>query len=122
MIIVEGIHHINIAVTNLSVSSKFYSDLFDFEITDNSHSNYISISLEPITVNLVQTEKVDNQLSGLQKPTLSFEMDVDDFTDAINEIEEKEINIIKGPEVIENGESLLFADPDNNLIEIFYKS
>ncbi|MCB1191500.1 MAG: VOC family protein [Leptospiraceae bacterium] len=122
MIIVEGIHHINIAVTNLATSSKFYSDLFDFEITDNSHSNYVSISLEPITVNLVQTEKVDNQLSSLSKPTLSFEMDVDDFTDAISEIEEKEIKIIKGPESIENGESLLFADPDNNLIEIFYKS
>lgn len=122
MIIVEGIDHVSIAVTNLSASAKFYSDLFDFEVLDDSNSKFTIMTLDPIKVKLVQVDKVENQLSGSVTPVLSFVMDVDDFTEAISEIEEKGIKIVKGPESDGKGESLVFKDPDNNLIEIFYQS
>ena len=123
MIIVEGVNHINLAVTDLKAAVKFYSDLFDFEVIDDSHKGYVVMSLDPIKVKLIKVEKVENQLTGLKQPTISFILDVDDFTEAITEIEEKELQIVRGPEATEGGgETLIFKDPDNNLIEIFYIS
>lgn len=122
MIIVEGVHHINIPVTDLAASKKFYSELFDFEIIDDSHKNYVIMGLDPIQVKLNKQDKVENSLSDSLIPMVSFSMDVDDFTDAIAELEEKKIKIIKGPEGLDDGEFLVFADPDNNLIEVFYQS
>jgi predicted enzyme related to lactoylglutathione lyase len=123
MIIVEGVNHINLAVTDLKAAVKFYSDLFDFEVIDDSHKGYVVMSLDPIKVKLIKVDKVENQLTGLKHPTISFILDVDDFTEAITEIEEKELQIVRGPEATEGGgETLIFKDPDNNLIEIFYIS
>ena len=121
MIIVEGISHVNIGVTDLEVSSKFYADIFDFEVIDDKDSNSVTMTLDPIKIKLIKLDKVQNQLSSMSFPTLSFILDVDDFTEAISELEEKSIKIVKGPEGIEDGECLYFKDPDNNLIEIFYK-
>lgn len=121
MIIVEGIDHINIAVTDLEEAAKFYSDLFDFEILSDREGESITMTLDPIKICLQKAEKVQNQLTQLGLPTLSFTMDVDDFTEAINEIESKGIKIAKGPEGVDGGESLLFSDPSGNLIEIYYQ-
>jgi len=121
MIIVEGVNHINLAVSDLKASVKFYSDLFDFEIIDDSHKGYVVMTLDPIKIKLIKVDKVENQLSAIKQPSLSFIMDVDDFTEAITEIEDKKISIVRGPEATESGgETLIFKDPDNNLIEIFY--
>ncbi|MCB1176111.1 MAG: VOC family protein [Leptospiraceae bacterium] len=122
MIIVEGISHVTLAVKDLSASVKFYSDIFDFEIIDDSHKGYVVMTLDPIKVKLVQVDKVENYLSALNIPSISFGMDIDDFTDAIGELEEKSIEIVKGPEGFDGGETLAFKDPDNNLIEIFYQN
>jgi catechol 2,3-dioxygenase-like lactoylglutathione lyase family enzyme len=122
MIIVEGISYVTLAVSDLSASVQFFSDIFDFEIVDDSHKGYVIMTLDPIKVKLVKVDKVENHLAKLKIPSISFEMDVDDFTEAITELEEKGITIVKGPEAIENGESLIFRDPDNNLVEIFYQS
>ncbi|MBE7412585.1 MAG: VOC family protein [Leptospiraceae bacterium] len=121
MIIVENIDHINIAVTDLESSAKFYSELFDFEVLNNRDNESILMTLDPIKIKLIKIDKVKNQLTELGLPTLSFTMDVDDFTEAINEIEAKKIKIEKGPEEIDGGESLLFSDPSGNLIEIYYQ-
>ncbi|MCB1142590.1 MAG: VOC family protein [Leptospiraceae bacterium] len=121
MIIVEGIDHLNLAVTDLQKSVAFYSEIFDFEIEDDAHRGYVVMTLDPIKIKLVKVDKVENPLSALNIPQFSFVMDVDDFTEAITEFEAKGIEIVKGPETTENGgETLLFKDPDNNLIEIFY--
>lgn len=121
MIIVEGIDHINIAVKDLEDSSKFYTDIFDFEIIEDSNKKFILMSMDPIKIKLIKVDNYENNLSQIQIPAISFGMDEDDFTEAIEELEEKKIKIVRGPESIENGESLIFADPDNNLIEIYYK-
>jgi catechol 2,3-dioxygenase-like lactoylglutathione lyase family enzyme len=118
MIIVEGINHVSLPVTNLKASIKFYSDLFDFEVIDDSSKDYVYMTLDPIQVKLIKVDKVE-QVNKF--PTISFAMDVDDFTEAIEEIEEKEIKIEKGPEGTDSGEMVVIKDPDGNLIELYYQ-
>jgi catechol 2,3-dioxygenase-like lactoylglutathione lyase family enzyme len=119
MIIIEGIDHISIPVTNLKVSSKFYSDLFDFEVTEKTDT-YMLLFHEVISIRLVLTDAVNTSASSKLIPLLSFSMDVDDFTEAISELEASSIKILKGPETTNEGEYIIFPDPDNHLIEIFY--
>ncbi len=118
--IIESLDTVSIVVKNATASAKFYSDLFDFEIEDDSNKKSILLNLEPIKLRLVQVDDPANPLSAGSNPVLSFAMDEDDFTDAINEIEDKKIKIVKGPEALGKGESLTFSDLDNNLIEIYY--
>lgn len=122
MIIVEGIDHINIPVSNLNKSVEFYSDIFDFEIIGEQTENSVILSLDPIKIKLNKLPEVKNSLTEKNLPSLSFILDIDDFTEAISELETKDIKIQKGPESTPDGESLTFGDPDNNLIEIFYKN
>ena len=121
MIIVEGIDYISIPVTNPEASADFYADLFDFEVIGDKAGNKVRLVLDPYQLQLVKLDSTENPISSANIPVISFAMDVDDFTEAINEIESKDIAIVKGPEANgKGGESLMFADPDNNLIEIFY--
>ncbi len=68
--------------------------------------------------------KVDKGAIPTKKPkvpVLSFRLDVDDFSDAITELERKKIHIVEGPITTSKGESLLFQDPSGNLIELYYE-
>ncbi|MDF3818452.1 VOC family protein [Leptospira sp. 96542] len=116
MIIVEGIGHVSIPVSQLEPSIEFYRDIFDFELETKKESEAI-LSLDSFKIKLVKTEVADRSLA-----VLSFVMDVDDFTEAIEELEEKNVKIVKGPEGTDSGESLTFLDPSQNLIEIFYSN
>lgn len=116
MIIVEGLDHVNIPVTNLEASKVFYSELFDFEVEEED-AEAVVMGLDSHRLRLVKV----SDCSPLPFPVVSFIMDVDDFTEAITEMEEKEISIVKGPEGSSKGEYLIFADPDKNQIEIFYQ-
>ncbi|MDX1959076.1 MAG: VOC family protein [Leptospiraceae bacterium] len=118
MIIVEGINHISLPVTNLKASTQFYSDLFDFEVIDDSSKEYVYMTFDPIQVKLIKVDKLEQTYKF---PVVSFAMDVDDFTEAIEEIEEKGIKIEKGPESTDTGESIVIKDPDGNLIELYYQ-
>lgn len=106
---------INIPVSNLEASSDFFSDLFDCEVLESSEE-IIILSFEPVRIKLHLTK----DFSPLAIPIVSLGMDVDDFTEAIQELEDKDIQIKTGPESNGNGETLTFEDPDGNLIEIFY--
>ncbi|MCB1160097.1 MAG: VOC family protein [Leptospiraceae bacterium] len=117
--ILEGLDHISVAVTDLQRSIAFYTDVFDFEELEKDDTNSF-LSFGPFKIKLVKTEKVENHLTAMGQPVMSFGMDVDDFTEAIQELEVRGLKIFEGPEVSGEGEYLLFGDPDNNLIEIFY--
>ncbi|BDA80466.1 dioxygenase [Leptospira kobayashii] len=117
MIIVEGIGHVNIPVTQLDASIEFYREIFDFEVETKKDAEAI-LSLDSFKIRLVKsTISPDQTLAAL-----SFVMDVDDFTEAITELEEKNVKIVRGPESTDSGESLTFADPNQNLIEIYYEN
>jgi catechol 2,3-dioxygenase-like lactoylglutathione lyase family enzyme len=116
MIIVEGLDHVNIPVSNLDTSKDFYVDLFDFEVEEED-GDAVIMGLDSHKLRLIKVDSVDPR----PFPLVSFIMDVDDFTEAISEMEAKDIKIVLGPEGNSKGEYLVFSDPDSNQIEIFYQ-
>ncbi len=120
MILLEELHHVSLGSTNILETIKFYQGLFDFEIIEQSEQHAI-LRLSTFNIRFNQIPGYHCTVKNPGETSLAFVLDVDDFTDALTELEEKEIEIIKGPLAIEKGESLLIADPDGHLIELFYQ-
>jgi metallothiol transferase len=119
MIIIESLNYIALTVSSLDNSIEFYKDLFDFEVIHKySDAGKAIIRMGDILIELNEVEgyKVaENSLSSI-----GFYVDEEDFEDALNEIEEIEIEIVYGPENIRNGQAVIFLDPDGNRIELSY--
>jgi catechol 2,3-dioxygenase-like lactoylglutathione lyase family enzyme len=117
MIVIESISYLGLTVSNLENSIKFYRDLFDFEVIENN-SNQALIKEGEIIISLNEVEKFKIQEN--LKNRVSFIVDEDDFEDAVDELNEKKIPIVSGPENIRKGQSVVFLDPDGNHIELCY--
>lgn len=117
MIVIESINHLGLTVSNLENSIKFYKELFDFEVVENN-ANQAIIREGDIHISLFQEENYKSQ--EYTKNRISFYIDEDDFEDAVDELKEKGIPIIYGPENIRKGQSVVFLDPDSNQIELSY--
>lgn len=120
LMLLEGLHHISLGSSDLNRSVRFYTEVLDFELAEQTDGHAI-VSLDPVDLRLNYIEGYKNHTDHPGMFSLAFILDVDDFTQAIQEIENNKVQIIKGPLMIEGGESLLIADPDGNLIELFYK-
>ena len=117
MIVIESINHFGLTVSNLENAIKFYKELFDFEIAE-SNTREAFIKEGDILICLNEEENYKNQEGT--KNRICFFIDEDDFEDAIDELKEKDIPIIYGPENIRKGQSVIFLDPDGNQIELCY--
>jgi metallothiol transferase len=117
MIVIESINYLGLTVSNLENAIKFYKELFDFEVIENS-SNQAIIREGDIFLSLYEVENYKNQENS--KNRISFILDEDDFEDAVDELKAKNIPIIFGPENIRKGQSVVFLDQDANQIEICY--
>ena len=119
MIVIEGVNYIGLTVSNLEESTRFYRDLFDFDVVDKmSGAGQAFLRMGEMLIAL-------NEEEGFQSPensgyAISFFVDEEDFDDALEELEEKEITIVHGPENIRNGQTVVFVDPDGNKIELSY--
>jgi len=119
MIVIEGLNHYGITVSNLERSIKFYRDYFDFEIIDRiSTPEQAYIRMGDIIIGLQEVEGY--RASDDLKHRISFSVDEEDFEDALDEIESSEIEIVYGPEHIRNGQTVIILDPDGNQIELTY--
>lgn len=119
MIVIEAMDHIGITVSNLDKSIDFYRELFDFEIVEKfADTRQAFLRVSDIMIGLFEVEGYKN-VDGTRNH-LSFFIDEEDFDDAVDEIQEKEIPIIYGPENIRKGKSVIFLDPDGNQIELCY--
>jgi metallothiol transferase len=119
MIVIEALDHIGISVSNLDKSIEFYRDLFDFEIVEKfGDTRQAFLRVADIMIGLYEVDGYKNQDNT--KNHLSFYVDEEDFDDALDEINAKEITVIFGPENIRKGRSVIFLDPDGNQIEICY--
>ena len=119
MVLLEGLHHISLGSADIKRSISFYQDVLDFDVVEESERHAV-LHLDPVSIRINLIEGYKNTLKNPGEMSLSFILDVDDFTAAINELEEKSIEIIQGPVMIEGGESILISDPDGNFIELFY--
>ena len=119
MIVIESVNHIEITVSALEGSVKFYKDLFDFEVIENiSNSGQAFLKMGDILISL--TEVSGYKSSKDSKNCISFYVDEEDFEDAIDELDESGITVVYGPENIRKGKRVVFADPDGNHIELSY--
>lgn len=117
MIVIESINYVALTVSNLENSIKFYKELFDFEVIENN-ANQALIREGEIVIRLNEIEKFKVQSDS--KNMVSFILDEDDFDDAVDEINEKNLTIVSGPENIRKGQSIVILDPDGNQIELCY--
>ncbi|MBN2041420.1 MAG: VOC family protein [Spirochaetes bacterium] len=117
MIVIESINHMGLTVSNLENSVKFYKDLFDFEVIENNDQQAV-IKEGDIILTLYEVGNYKNQESS--KNRVSFAVDEDDFEDAVDELNQKDIPIVFGPENIRKGQMVVFLDPDGNQIELCY--
>ncbi|MBP7584737.1 MAG: VOC family protein [Spirochaetes bacterium] len=119
MIVIEALDHIGITVSNLDKSIEFYRDLFDFEIVEKfGDTRQAFLRVGDVMLGLYEVSGYRNQ-DGT-KNHLSFYVDEEDFDDAMDEINDKGITVVFGPENIRKGKSVIFLDPDGNQIEICY--
>ncbi|MCS6984059.1 MAG: VOC family protein [Leptospiraceae bacterium] len=116
MIVVETLAHINIPAVDIKKSLDFYTLFLDFEEVEQSQDEAV-VSFNSVNLRLYRNDK----WKPAAYPVLSFILDVDDFTEALQEIESREIPIVTGPFEIEGGESVYIQDPAGNLIELFYQ-
>jgi catechol 2,3-dioxygenase-like lactoylglutathione lyase family enzyme len=115
MVIIETLSHINMPAKNLQKAVEFYTQFLDFEVVEET-DNFALVSFDNLHVRL------DNSIEPYAKvPVLSFLLDVDDFTEALQEVEQGEVSIAKGPFEIEGGESVHLVDPNGNLVELYYR-
>ena len=119
MIVIESINHIVLTVSDLESSISFYKDLFDFEVVDKlSNSGQAFLKMGDIIIALSEVEGYSGD--GTTENCVSFYVDEEDFEDALDELEDADIEIVYGPENIRNGQSVVFLDPDGNRIELSY--
>ncbi len=120
MIVIENLDHISLGSANLDRTIEFYKDILDSEVLQKT-DKFVLMELDRI---IIKFNYIPNYKFFIENPaafTISFSLDVDDFTDAIIELEKKNIKIFHGPVPIEGGESLLIQDPDGHWIELKYK-
>lgn len=117
MIVIESVGHIGISVSNLEEAIKFYKDLFDFEIIEKEGSqNVAMMRVGDITIGLYEVKGY--RCDEKSQTRISFNVDEEDFEDAVDEIEARGIPVLYGPEELKRGKTVIFADPDGNKIEI----
>lgn len=121
MVVLEALQSINVSSKDLKVSQEFYTNFLDFEVVGETlikaeTSDSILLNFQNIQILLFQSEEPYTNKS----PFLSFILDIDDFTDAIQEIENKNVPIVDGPKILNSGETIHISDPSGNVIEFYY--
>lgn len=119
MVVIESFHHINLYASDIQKSIEFYTMFLDFEVLQEEES-FALVTFDSLTLKLRNQGPVPKPYEDGDVPLLSFILDVDDFTDALQESEETNIQVLSGPNAIQHGESIVIQDPGGNLIELFY--
>jgi len=116
MIIIETIDHISLSVSDIEKSIEFYRENFGFDLTEHaSGSPEAFLQVADIKLRLFREESGKVAKTG---GYVAFYVDEEDFEDAIDEIEDSELEIISGPENIRNGKKVVISDPDGNKIAL----
>ncbi len=125
----DGVHHIGLNVRDLDRAEAFYTQVLGFEVTERYAESIRHIMLaspgEPSAtakVHLFEAKDLDMQaaletLSSEGYAHIAFGTTRERFPGIIEELQKNGVSF-KGPLVMGKGESVHFADPDGNSLEI----
>ena len=82
MILLENMHHISLGTSNLEKSIRFYCDLFEFEVLEEEANKFAVLRLVNFCIRLNYIPSYTCALQNPGESSMSFILDVDDFTDA----------------------------------------
>ena len=118
MIKTNGLNHIALKVKDPERTARFYTDLFNMEIT-RSTPEMIFLktvgSTDMMTLNRSQAEVTPEQ--GMVH--FGFIVEPDQFDAALTTIQAKATPIVSGPGTRDQGRYVFIADPDGYTVEIF---
>lgn len=119
MVIIEGFDFSTLTVSDLEYSIQFYEDNFDFEVVQkDSETGRVILKVNDILIGLIESK--DYRPHPQSRTKLTFYIDPDDFSDALDEVENKGLELTDKNINQRKGESFTLKDPDGYLIEICY--
>ncbi len=119
MVFIETFEHLALASSNLQETKKFYADLLGFEILEETDE---ALKLQLGTLNLLFSLVSDYTGNKELKNRIVFVLDTDEFTEALQELEEKNIELLEGPITTPGGEAIYLEDPDSHILELTYQA
>ena len=117
MIVIESLNYVNIPAEDIEKSLEFYTMFLDFEKIKEGEKEAIISFDDKLMVRLYKARSGDR----FDFPILSFVLDIDDFTEALQDIETEGVTIASGPSETPNGEHVLIKDPAGNILELYYE-
>ena len=116
--------HCGFQVKNMDDAIRFYTDKLLFKldfrgVNDEEQEEYAFLSLGNARLELIQDLVNKYEPAEIKKPFCPhFCIEIDDMEKAVLDLKAKNIRILRGPLIIENGETwIYFADEDNNVLE-----
>jgi len=122
---VERYDHVAFRVSNMDVAIEFYAQKLGFtlcsrQVNEQEGEEYAFLALGDLRLELIQDLRQAEYRGPEIKPPYCphLALETDDMEQAVACLRERDVPIIRGPLVIEGGETwVYFADPDHNVLE-----
>ena len=122
MIKTRGVCHFTIAVTDTQISTAFYTDILGLKLLNANHDRgMVFLDSAGDCIVLIKT---NTTISPVRQRDAhhAFHVDSDDFESVVQELKDKEIEILLEDErkdkAVVTGRSVYIPDPDGNVIEL----
>ncbi len=118
MITTNGLNHLALPVKDPERSARFYTDLFNMEITSSSPE---MVFLKTIgSTDMIALNRSESELpSDRQTMHFGFRVDPAQFDEALKTIEEKSVKLVSEPGRRSIGRYVFIEDLDGYKVEIF---
>ncbi|MDX1670698.1 MAG: VOC family protein [Balneolaceae bacterium] len=120
----SGINHITVRVNDINHAEEFYGDILGFELVRKMGQSMAVYRVgDEDTIVLVEAEtSYDPSSRDYRVDHFGFYVDSPEKVDELAEyFKEQEVTIMSGPANRKRGRFVFIADPDGNMIEIFYE-
>ena len=122
--ILDGVHHIGVNVSNLDRAESFYTNVLGFKVIDRYQEEIRHSMLDTGTTKIHLFESTnlefDDAITRLSEDGyahMAFGTNRKQFPQIMEELKKHNISF-RGPLILGKGESVHFKDPDGNHLEI----